>query len=371
MTGAPNTEAPTRMEIGLVLQGGGALGAYEWGAITALFDLIDEAIGGGQDITLRVVTGVSIGAINAACVVGATDRADARNRLSAMWGDFMIDLPYLPPSANRDLALYKVPHFYTYRSDLLAAPTWTYLYDTHQLLQTLSDHVDFGVLNANKTTAFVITAVDVESGVLTRFTNQKVGHTEPTTIEPHHVLASGSIPPQFPWTDISAGDGKVHHYWDGGIVDNTPLGAAIDAFSSDRGVERLLVVMNLFPQTASIPRSLIQVNERLDQLRFGNRLRQDSSTAEQMNALIETIQGLAALRHEPLPEHLQKGVDKASAYKLVKLIEVSLNGAPDAVSDDPNSFRDFSREGIVKRRDAGRQIALSALRESFGNQLTA
>ena len=214
------------MEIGLVLQGGGALGAYEWGAITALFDLIDEAIGGGQDITLRVVTGVSIGAINAACVVGATDRADARNRLSAMWGDFMIELPYLPPSANRDLALYKVPHFYTYRSDLLAAPTWTYLYDTHQLLQTLSDHVDFGVLNANKTTAFVITAVDVESGVLTRFTNQKVGHTEPTTIEPHHVLASGSIPPQFPWTDISAGDGQVHHYWDGGIVDNTPLGDA-------------------------------------------------------------------------------------------------------------------------------------------------
>ena len=53
------------------------------------------------------------------------------------------------------------------------------------------------------------------------------------------------------------------------------------------------------------------------------------------------------------------------------MIEISLNGAPDAVSDDPNSFRDFSREGIVKRRDAGRQIALSALRESFGNQLTA
>ena len=117
MTGAANTAVPAKTEIGLVLQGGGALGAYEWGAITALFDVIDEAIGNGQDITLRVVTGVSIGAINAACVVGATDRADARNRLGAMWGDFMIDLPYLPPSANRDLALYKVPHFYTYRSD--------------------------------------------------------------------------------------------------------------------------------------------------------------------------------------------------------------------------------------------------------------
>jgi NTE family protein len=85
MTGAANTAVPAKTEIGLVLQGGGALGAYEWGAITALFDVIDEAIGSGQDITLRVVTGVSIGAINAACVVGATDRADARNRLGAMW----------------------------------------------------------------------------------------------------------------------------------------------------------------------------------------------------------------------------------------------------------------------------------------------
>jgi NTE family protein len=333
-----------------------------------LFDVMDEAIGNGQNITLRVVTGVSIGAVNAACVVGAADRADARKRLGALWTDFMIDLPYLPPSANRDLALYNVPHFYSYRSDPLAAPTWTYLYDTHQLLQTLSDRVDFNVLNANQT-AFVITAVDVESGMLTRFTNQKVGDTEPTTIEPHHVLASGSIPPQFPWTDISAGDGKAHHYWDGGIVDNTPLGDAIDAFSSDPGVTRLLVVMNLFPQTASLPRSLTQVNERLDQLRFGNRLRQDASTARQMNALIATIQDLAALLPGPLPEELQKRVDKANAYKLVKLIGISLTA--DAVSDDPNSFRDFSREGILARRDAGRRIALAALEPAFHSQLVA
>ena len=366
MTVAANTVAPAKMEIGLVLQGGGALGAYEWGAITALFDVIDEAIGNGRDITLRVVTGVSIGAINAACVVGATDRVDARNRLGAMWDDFMIDLPYLPPSANRDLALFNVPHFYAYRSDLLAAPTWTYLYDTHQLLQTLSDNVDFGALNANKT-AFVVTAVDVESGLLTRFTNQKVGDIEPTTIEPHHILASGSIPPQFPWTDISDRDGKEHHYWDGGIVDNTPLGDAIDAFSSDPHTTRLLVVMNLFPQTAKLPDSLIQVNERLDQLRFGNRLRQDSSTARQMNALISTIHDLAALLPQPLPDELQKKVDQANAYKLVKLIDVSLTA--DAVSDDPNSFRDFSREGIVARRDAGRRIALAALRTTFPSQL--
>ena len=55
------------------------------------------------------------------------------------------------------------------------------------------------------------------------------------------MLASGSLPPQFPWTAI---DGAS--YWDGGLVDNTPLGDAIEAFSSDGEAERLLVVMNLF-----------------------------------------------------------------------------------------------------------------------------
>ena len=91
-------------------------------------------------------------------------------------------------------------------------------------------------------------------------------------------------------------------------------------FSSDRGVAQLLVVINLLPQTASLPRSLTQVNKRLDELRFGNRLRQDSSTARQMNALIATIQDLSAFLSGPLPDNLQKRGEKDNAYKLVKLI---------------------------------------------------
>ena len=70
MTGTANTAVPTKTEIGQVFQGANALGAYEWGAITALFDVIDEAIGNGRDVTLGIVTGVSIGEIDAACMVG-------------------------------------------------------------------------------------------------------------------------------------------------------------------------------------------------------------------------------------------------------------------------------------------------------------
>ena len=75
----------TRIEVGLVLQGGGALGAYQWGAITALLDLMDEAEKRGDAVVLKAVTGVSIGAVNAACLVGSRDRSDARERLKRLW----------------------------------------------------------------------------------------------------------------------------------------------------------------------------------------------------------------------------------------------------------------------------------------------
>ena len=355
-------------EIGLVLQGGGALGAYEFGAITALLELIDEAAGKGHAVKLKVVTGVSIGAINAACVVGAGNRVDARRRLAALWNEFALDAPlFWLPQAKRDLSLYGLPHFYAMRPDLLTFPSWTYVYDTHPLLQTLADRIDFVALNASET-AFVITAVDVEGGVLRRFANRKVGKTDPTTIEPRHVLASGSLPPQFAWTDIAEGT-AVRHYWDGGIVDNTPLGDAIDAFSIDKSVRRLLVVMNLFPTRTRLPSSLLEVTERIDQLRFGNRLHQDSKMADRINDLIATIDALAALVPGELPAAVRNKVDAASAYKLVETIEIAL--PPDGTSSDEYGFRDFSREGIERRRAAGRRTALSTLRSVLEQPIAA
>jgi predicted acylesterase/phospholipase RssA len=260
-------QAPAKAtEIGLVLQGGGALGAYEYGAITALLELIDKAIGKGHAVSLKAVTGVSIGAINAACVVGAASRTDARRRLASLWNDLVLETPmFWPRQARRDLALYGLPNFYSLRADMLSFATWTHVYDTRPLLPTLTRHVDFAELNASDT-VFVVTAVDVESGVLRRFSNKKLDKTERTSIEPHHVLASGSLPPQFPWTEIKEGS-DARRYWDGGIVDNTPLTDAIDAFSVDKDVRRLLVVMNLFPQGARLPTTLFEVTERVDELR--------------------------------------------------------------------------------------------------------
>ena len=324
-----------------------------------------KLIGKGREVTLKAVTGVSIGAINAACVVGAINRTDARRRISALWNDLVLETPmFWPWQIQRDLALYGLPNFYTPRPDLFAFSSWTHLYDTHPLLPTLARHINFKALNESDT-ALVITAVDVESGVLKRFSNRKLDKADYTTIEPHHVLASGSLPPQFPWTDIKDKDeDELRHYWDGGIVDNTPLGDAIDAFSVGDDVKRILVVMNLFPQTARLPGSLLEVTERVDQLRFGNRLRQDTKTAQRVNDLITTIDELAKLVSGDLPPKIAAGVRKARAYKYVKTVEISLD--PNSEGSGEYGFRDFSREGIERRRTAGRAMALAKLRSELG-----
>ena len=102
-----------RVEVGVVLQGGGALGAYECGALNALLELMDEFAALGHDIVLKAVTGVSIGSINAACVVGAKTRADARARLDALWDDLMLEAPpFWMAAAQRDLAYFGLPGFY-------------------------------------------------------------------------------------------------------------------------------------------------------------------------------------------------------------------------------------------------------------------
>jgi NTE family protein len=350
------------VEVGLVLQGGGALGAYEYGGITCLLDLIDAAEKNGRDVVLRAVTGVSIGAINAACLVGAADRDDARARLSRLWKELSSGLASrLPPAVSSNYSLLEVSHFYQMRMDLFAWPTWTYVYDTDPLLDTLKKHVDFGALNASKT-AFVITAVDVESGKLQPFANCETNGTERTTIEPHHILASGSLAPQFPWTDVPGG-GETHHYWDGGLVDNTPLGYAIDKFSPEPGVDRVLVVMNLFPIKAKLPRSLAEVNERVDQLRFSNRLRQDKENADTITELVATIEALRDYIAGALPPDLSRRVEKARQFKQVRTFEISLS--PGDSADDEYGFRDFSREGVEARRKAGHALTLAKLGHVF------
>ena len=361
--------AKSEIEIGVVLQGGGALGAYEFGAIIALLELMDAIEAPGRTVRLVAVTGVSIGAINAACVVGAKDRTDARERLHALWAELSLKTPgYWWPAASRNLALLGVHGFYEQRRDFWNFFSWTNYYDTDPMLETLKKHVDFNSLNASET-SFVITAVDVTSGELTRFRNHPHKGEAKIEIGPRHVLASGSLPPAFPATVVNRGN-----FWDGGIVDNTPLGDAIDAFSESGDTDRILVVMNLFRKSRAQPKNMIEVSDRLDELRYGNRLRQDRANAHAINELLLTIGDLAAaLPKELLTPQLEARVADAGRFKVldditdIDLADPALMaeaGFP-LFSDDSGAFRDFSAAGIKHRHDIGHKLAKLKLQKLF------
>ena len=367
--------ASKRLEVGVVLQGGGALGAYECGALNALLELMDEFAAHGHEIELKVVTGVSIGSINAACVVGANTRNDARARLDALWDDLTLQAPpFWMRAAQRDLAYFGLPGFYAPRPDFWTAPSWTYLYDTRPLLATLARHVDFNALNASPI-AFAVTAVELVTGTLRIFANRPLGGVPATRIEPRHVLASGSLPPGFPWTEI---DGMP--YWDGGLVDNTPLGTAIDAFSTASDVDRMLVVMNLYPLRARLPRNLAGVEDRMHELSFGNRVRQDHDSARRINALVETIDELAAkVAPDDRSGWLNARLDEARRYKVIDCIvnidmqdpSATLVPAAQNPADDKDGMRDFSPETVARRRRDGSKFAHDILRPAFENRFRA
>ena len=127
-------------------------------------------------ITLRIVTGVSIGAINGACIVGAKGKSEAerrktgRDQLKSLWNDLKLATPFhgrypMPfgwPSISpaRDMSLLGLPGFYTPRPDVWNFPRWTSIYDTSALKETLGKHVCFKAIDDSKT-GFVVSAVDV------------------------------------------------------------------------------------------------------------------------------------------------------------------------------------------------------------------
>jgi NTE family protein len=217
------------------LQGGGALGAYEYGAVWPRY----EARGAG--FRPAVITGISIGAINAAVLAGARHPIAALDRLWRERLPVLATVPapleplaglLVPHKAEELLASLGNPGMYRLRPEyvlmpLLAPLLTASIYDTSPLDETLTGEVDLGRLNSS--CQVVVTAVDVETGKLARFGNTSSWDAaRPDTDRPfdnrerllslEHVVASGSLPPGFPMTEVGG-----RFYWDGGLHSNTPL----------------------------------------------------------------------------------------------------------------------------------------------------
>ena len=124
-----------------------------------------------------------------------------------------------------------------------------------------------------------------------------------------HIVASGSLPPAFPATVI-----EHKPYWDGGLFDNTPLGAIIERLDSAAGVNRTIYVVNLFPNKAPIPQNLLEIEQRMKNLQFANKTSEDLKLLRQI-----------ALRRAPSTASLNGGseiVHARSRYRALAALDL-------------------------------------------------
>lgn len=284
-----------KRETVLVLQGGGALGAYECGVYKALEE---------QGILPDLVAGVSIGAVNAAIIAG-NPRGKAAPALEAFWNELVVPDPPIPHETLRrfwatgQITLFGVPKLFTPRWLAPSWPpflpftwwSWTSLYDPTPLKKTLEQYVDFERL-ASREIRLILTAVNVETGELEVFDSAE----QRITVE--HILASGSFPPGLPWTVI---DGKP--YWDGGLVSNTPIGPVLEKRG---GVALKIYLVNLFPKAQRLPTNLLGVLARQKDILYADKTESDLRLCQLQNETLALIQELMAHIDPETARRIQK-----------------------------------------------------------------
>jgi len=250
----------------LVLQGGGALGAYQAGAVEAL-----DAAG----IRLDWVCGVSIGAINAALIAGNPPGRRVE-RLREFWESVTQPQTWLAPIwpadgkarlwANRMSAfgtmLYGAPNFFSPRpapplTSTAEKPDLVSYYDVSPLKATLARLVDFDLVNA-KPMRLSVGATNVRTGQPVYFENNE------REIALHHVIASASLPPGFPPTEV---DGQ--YYWDGGVVSNTPMQWVVANRTRYAG---LVFQVDLWDATGEVPLDIAAANLRAMEIHSASRV---------------------------------------------------------------------------------------------------
>jgi len=253
-------------KMGLILQGGGALGAYEHGAVERLIEL------GWQPVA---VSGVSIGATTAAAVAGARD-GDILASLKRLWDAITLPpTPFWPEERQAAFSMFGNPRFWRPRTDYFNIHQWTNLCDVSPMRETLATICDFERLNDASKMRIAVTATNVMTGDQVSFSNYVASSDAPNsvtpkltsaTLTPDHILASGSLPPAFPMTFI---DGVA--YWDGGLFDNTPIESLLDMLNEEEIEHLPIFVVDLFPTHAALPTNLTEVHERMVELSFESR----------------------------------------------------------------------------------------------------
>ena len=336
--------SPPGEECILVLQGGGALGAYQAGVFESLSKVYREP---------TWVAGISIGAINAALITG--NSASSRvARLREFWDLVSSALPAPLIAANphareglneasaNQVMLFGVPGFFKPRfppapfqpHGTLEAISY---YDTSPLRETLERLVDFDRINSGGV-RLSVGAVNVRTGNFEYFDSAK------QTIDARHIMASGALPPGFAPVEI---DGE--HYWDGGLVSNTPLQYVLDQPGKRH---RVVFQVDLFAARGALPATLPEVTEREKDIRFSSRTRMNTTTELDRQVIAQAAKRLIAKlppewRDDPDLRALSR-VRCECAVDVVHLIYRSKH------YESQSKDYEFSRLSMQEHWDAGR-----------------
>jgi NTE family protein len=350
-------ERPPFECIALLLQGGGALGAYQAGVYEAMAE---------ANLHPDWVAGISIGAINAALIAGNAP-AQRVAKLRSFWETVSrhpLGLPYIPAPAITDerthflinqarglgTLLFGAPGFFRPRlfpPHLFAHSNTESLSfcDVGALKSTLEHLVDFDRINAAEM-RFSVGATNIKTGNFVYFDNAR------DHINAAHVIASGSLPPGFPATEI---DGEF--YWDGGIVSNTPLQWVFDTRPRQ---DTLAFQIDLWNARGELPRDLAHVNLRQTEIRYSSRTRAGTDQFRTVQGLLRATSKLLAklpedLRRTPEAILLAKEADE-KVYNIIQMIYR-------AKKYEGNSMdHEFSRATMEEHWKAGYEDAVSTLR---------
>ena len=324
---------PPYQQVVLIFQGGGSLGAYQAG----VYEGIAHA-----GIEPTWVSGISIGSINAAIVAGNPpekrverlhdfwDTVCRRPSMSAGFAAEAIGLmgfglePFqetIKQTVNKafgsyaaSMAILEGQNEFFYPRPFAPGfgnPSQVSFYDTSPLKATLERLVDFDRINHKDSMRISLGATNVGTGNFVFFDNRHM------KIGPEHVMASGSLPPGFPATEI---DGE--YYWDGGCVSNTPL---LYIMNESNNQDSLIFQVDLWSAHGKLPSNIFEVTERQKDIQYSSRTRAITDLVRNMHRmrqlLLDTIDRVpeAVRKADPYFDRMAEQA-MGSNYNVVQLI---------------------------------------------------
>jgi NTE family protein len=328
-------------QVVLVLQGGGALGAYQGGVYQALHE---------AGVEPDWIVGTSIGAINASIIAGnkPEDRMPRINefwqRVEACdyWGAFPAwagagDALSAWMTLTSGISGFFEPHtraFYGAHTPL--GPDCAGYYSTAPLRKTLEELVDFDFLNRSKV-RLTVGAAHVRSSVMHYFDSRDM----PLTVS--HIMASGALPPAFPAVRV---DGEL--YWDGGILSNTP---AERIFEDKPRHNSLIFAVHLWNPTGPEPATIWETLHRHKDIQYSSRIANHIVRQREAHRLRHVITEL--LKYVPEDAKVDPKVKELAGYACRTRMHVVRLLAPRLDNESHVKDIDFTPQGIRKRWDAG------------------